>query len=144
MFTDLSFLDACATHEPEQPVDNLDEAKDNFEHADCQQEGEKDHVPEDNVFWLFANAPSGLVKQIIIPAKVRKLNWGLLSLCLSAIRSQNTCSDPSEEFSRSKGDFSFPSSAKSVMRIPHPSSDLSQLLRSDNRAIPCHLLSGFY
>ena len=38
------------------------EAKDSFYHADPQQDGEQDHVPEDDVLRLLAGSPGGLVE----------------------------------------------------------------------------------
>lgn len=51
----------------------MDETKNSFNHTDDQENREKDNIPKDDVFRLFANTPCCLVKQIIVSVIEEKI-----------------------------------------------------------------------
>lgn len=60
--TDLSFSDTGATEDVTESTDDLAKAKHSFHHADSQEDGEQDYVPEDDLLRLLAGGPGGLVE----------------------------------------------------------------------------------
>lgn len=47
-------------------------AKHGFHHADPQEDGEQDHIPEDDMLRLLAGGPGGLVEQVVVPARTEE------------------------------------------------------------------------
>lgn len=74
LHTNLSSPHTCATYEASESIDDLNEAKNSFNHTDDQENREEDNIPKDDVFRLFANTPCCLVKQIIV-SMIEENNW---------------------------------------------------------------------